>query len=278
MRRLVLTFLFLLCSLPALAQSTGPIAPSGTPNPITDASAIAGNAATKWNPAYWGNPGHGIVHRFNRILCGEAALASSDAPVSVPDWMETLFPGLVQNSQFICIDTIGSLSVVGAARTSDYRTAFGGVSQGSQGVTGIGVNDDTGAGAPIACGSCPFGIRNTGVGGVTLGSQMDVNNGGSLVDLEPSGGIVGGSTIAGLFTGGAYSTFATQKASADIVLEQGSSIPTRKGIVAMAHAFDTALGAGGSGLFAEIYRGQSIRWRNATPTTDSEIWADASGL
>src|ERR1700739_273752 len=173
--------------------------------PSNDTSAAAGNGVTKWNPLFFTNPGTGNVWRFNRIFCGEATFSSGDAgPVSRKDWLETLLANTTGVAEFICIDTTGQLGVVGASRSSDYRTTFSGASGGSQGLTGIGYNNDT-TGAPIAVGENGLGMRASGVSGVTVGHQGDINNGGSVVDIEPNTGILGGSNIGMLSTSGAYS-------------------------------------------------------------------------
>lgn len=245
----------------------------------TFGSMATGNITLKWNPLAFGIASTGVVTRINRLLVGEAMASSSDVgPVTVKDWSETLIPNTTGVAQFAAVDTTGNLGVYGAARASDYRTAFGAATGGAEGITGLGYNDDT-TGSPIATGGNLFGVRASGVGGITLGNQSDVDNGGSVVDVEPSVGFTAGTTVAQLATPGAYSV-ATANVSALYVagLGRGGGPVARKGYVTLSGALDTSIGAGGGGIAFDSFRGMSMRWRNAGLTTDTEMWGNASGL
>src|SRR5712691_8631098 len=160
----------------------------------TTASAI-GSGAAKWAPLFFGNFGTGATTLMNRLFVGEATLSSFDVgPVTTKDWVETLLANTTSVSMLASVDTVGQLGILGASRSSDFRTVFGSATGGAQGVTGIGYNNDT-TGSPIALGMNGIGIRpNTGVTGITLGAQSDMNNAGSVVDIEPNTGITGGTT------------------------------------------------------------------------------------
>lgn len=263
--------------------ATGPTAASWTAG-IADKSTVIASFAKFWNPSVNGNAATGNIWYFNRVLVGTAALSSgdlvqgaTDVP-STPIWLDTLFGnGIVGNSQFASVAALGTLAITGASRSSDYRTFAGAASQGSQGLTGIGVNDDT-TGAPIAVGVTGIGVRATGVGGSTLGSQNDVNNGGATCSLSPFGVVGGcGLTAAGSFTAGAYASLAINNASAAWYVGPGVN-KFEKGGVWLDGALNTAIGAGGNGVAEEFSRNQSLRWLNSGLTTDAEIWGNATGL
>jgi hypothetical protein len=247
---------------------------------LNDSSAVIGDPSKFWNGSYFGGGvGTGLVHRLNRLLVGEAAAGSSDVPQTTKDWLETLIANTVALAQLASVNAIGGLGVVGASRTSDYRTWAGAASGGAEGIVGIGWNDDTGAGTPIAVGADIRGLRKTGVNGITAGAQIAAANNGSTVDITPSGGVVSGSTMGLLLTNGPGPTGYTNPISAHIVLGTGTGTEVaRKGIISLQTALDTALGSGGGGIALEMYRGQSVRWLNSGGTADAEMWSDASGL
>jgi hypothetical protein len=248
---------------------------------FNDTSEVIGSGAKKFNPLFFGNAGTALVHRFNRIFCGEATASSSDiGPVTTKDWLETLIPNTTGAAEFVCVDTVGQLGVVGASRSGDFRTAFGSATGGAQGVTGIGYNNDVGAGGPIAVGMNAIGVMAPGVSGITAGYQADLNNAATATDIVPFTALAGGNTIAGLFTSGAYTGVGTTNVSAAWVVNLGriGGPLFRKGGVCMNGALDATVGAGGDGVCLEMARNQSIRWLNSTPTTDAEMWGAASGL
>lgn len=247
---------------------------------FADTSSVVGSAAKMWNPTYFGNPGTAIVHRLNRLLVGEATGNSSDIPASTKSWLENILTSTVAAAQFASVSATGNLGVVGAARTSDYRTWAGAASGGSQGVTGFGWNDDTTpATTPIAVGAEFRGFRKATVNGITLGAQISAANEGSTVDLTPSGGVTSGSTMALLLTNGPGPTGYVNPISAGLVFGSGSGTEVmRKGIIMLATALDTSVGGGGQGIAFESARGQSFRWLNSGGTSDAEIWGNASGL
>src|SRR5262249_43471679 len=137
-------------------------------------------------------------------------------------------------------------------------------------------NNDT-TGTPIALGVLGEGFRASGAGGITLGSQFDANNAGSTVQGGANlSGPPSGSTYAGLFTSGA-TTSATGPITAGwaVALGRAGGPVAERGGVFYAGSLDTSLGGGLGGVALEFYRAMSLRWVNATPTTDGEIWADA---
>jgi hypothetical protein len=116
-----------------------------------DTSEVIASPPSKFNPLFFGNAGTGVVHRFNRMFVGEATASSSDVgPVSTKDWLEALVTNTTGVSAFTAVDTTGQLGVVGAARTSDFRAAFGQPSGGAQGVSAFAYNDDLSTSATAA--------------------------------------------------------------------------------------------------------------------------------
>lgn len=250
----------------------------GTKPTINDNSTVVASPGKFWNPLYFGNAGTGIVQRFNRVMIGEAALGSSDEPMTTPDWLETLTSGATTSvSALVSVSALGQLGITGASRTSDYRSWTTGASGGSQGGTFYGYNDDTGAGTPIACGVCGTGIRAASVNGITV-NQFDINNAGSVVTPTPFGGVTSGSTFAALLTAGALPSLGTANPSAALAMGAGSTAKFRKGIIAFDGALDTSVGAGGDGVAFEMARNMSVRWLNSGGTTDGEMWANANGI
>lgn len=262
---------------PTIAGTNGAQAPLSAA--LNDSSSVAGNAAKFWNPLYYGNAGTAIVHRFNRVLVGEAATSSADiGPVTTKDWLETLLSSTTSVSQLSVISATGQLATTGAARTSDFRTIFGAATGGAQGTTGIGYNDDaTPATTPIAAGVVGIGVHASGVNGITL-NQFDINSAHTTVSATPFDGVTSGSTWALGLTAGAYGSLATQNATGAMYIGAGTTTKFNKGIISMNGALDTAVGAGGGGVTYEAYRGQSFRWLNSGNTVDAEIWGNASGL
>lgn len=245
-------------------------------NPIKDISEIVGSGAAKWNPLFFGNAGTGIVHRLNRIFCGEATASSSDVgPVTTKDWLETLIANTTGVAEFVCVDTTGQLGVVGASRSSDFRTVFGSATGGAQGVTGIGYNNDT-TGAPVGLGLYGVGIRASGVSGTTLATQLDISNGGTVVDVTPFGGVVGGSTFGNLMTAGAIGSLATANPSAAWAVGAGATAKFRKGGVFFNGALDTSIGDSGGGIALELYDLQELRWLNSSNVLIGSIYGSSS--
>jgi hypothetical protein len=322
----------------------------------TDTTSVAGNAGTFYLGNYFGfTGGTGVVDRFNRVFIGPATVSSSDLATTPPYlpttkcWLDSL-TGLafIGAAQLGILSTTGELAVVGAARTSDFRTWAGSASSGSEGLTGVGVNDDTlslatngttasgnatlhfasvpayvingmlimdstspsvipaattvlsttsttvvmsanatGAGVgsgntiifgatSIAAGIVGLVFRLAGAGGETL-NQFDANNGGSLIDEAPFTSNTGATYALGL-TSGAYPSLVANSPTAACYIASGGTKPFRKGFLFFDGAFDTALGAGGQGVAAEMRRGHSYRWLNSGGTTDAEFWGDALGL
>lgn len=262
---------------PTIAGTNGSQAPLTAA--FNDSSSVAASGAKMWNPLFFGNAGTAIVHRLNRVFVGEATANSSDiGPVTTKDWLETLIGGTVSAAQFASVSATGGLAMSGGARSSDFRTIFGSATGGAQGITGIGYNDDTTAATtPIAAGVVGIGIRKAGVVGITL-NQFDMNNGGSVVDTTPFGGVNSGSTWALGLTAGAYSALGTANVTGAMYIGGGATAKFRKGIISMNGALDTTLGSGGGGITYEAYEGQSVRWLNSSNTVDAEIWGSSNGL
>ena len=229
---------------------------------------------------------------MNRLFVGSATAVSSDyvgspSKPTTPGWLDTLFDtAMVGSAQFASGAALGTIAILGYTRVTDFTGIAGAASSGSQGGVFIAYNDDLTFTGSIACALLAIGVQKTGgTGQNTLALQLDINA-TTLVDIDQNsnGGIggVNGETIGALITSGvytnAYITLSTAKPSAAIALGYGGSFPFRKAIVVPWKSLDTTVGAGGGGLFAELPRGASLRWKSQTPTTDAEIWGDANGF
>lgn len=214
-----------------------------------DVSTIVGNIGT-----FWTNAGPAVVNGFNRVFIGEANLGGTGVPPVPKDWCESLLNGTVQNAQLASVNAIGTLAVLGASRTGDFRAAVGLPSGGSQGNTGIGVNNDNGSGLPIAAGVVGIGIHQSTTG-VTI-NQFDVNSNVPVVDISPWVTTPNGSCYSLLITSGAYPNLGTQNVSAALAIGPGTNTVFRKGIVVDALALDPAVGS----VVLEMATGQTIRW------------------
>jgi hypothetical protein len=253
---------------------------------INDASTVVPGLAQFYFPTYFGNPGSAIVSKVNRLQVGEAALTSADVLTptllpTTPSWADTLInANFIGSGQLSVVAAWGNGPLNAATRASDFTTAFPGQVSGGSGCNFMGVNDVPSAtGNAIVYGLNAFGIRKSGVAGITFGIQADINVAGSVVDLNPYGTITGGVTFAAMFTSGAYSAVAASNATAGILIGQG--FPTgprlRKGILVMSPALDTSVGAGGAGVAMEVPRNASFRAINSLGSTDAEWWGNASG-
>ena len=254
---------------------------------ISDLSATVAVPASFYT-SYYGNPGTAIIHRLNRLYVGEATVASGDiiatgSGMTTPDWLQTLFNPTTSVSQLVTVSTLGGLGITGASRSSDYRTAYGAASGGTQGINGIAYNDDTVTGTPVAVGAYSVGIRAASCSGLTVGIQSVACNAGSVVDITPYSQVNSGCTISVLATpyntgGGPY----TSNISAGIVLGPGGTPGSpplmRKGIVTLNGSLDPTLGAGGNGVAWEAYVGQSLRWLDSGNTTQAELYGTSGGL
>ena len=243
---------------------------------INDTSAVVGGPASFYNPVFYGQPGTGKVHRLNRLFVGSATLSASDVPASYhgTDWLSTYFP-IGEGAQFISTSTIGELSIVGAVRTSDFRTWTGNPTGGAQAITGFALNDTTGS---IACGVVGINVHDVGCDGVTL-HQLDTNNLGDVVDVTPYGNIYGGQTYSLGLTPGAYDSLGTlHNVTAAMYIGGGNSTKFRKGIVVLNGALDTSVGNSGNGVAIEFAESQAIRWLNYANSVDIAIWGSSGGL
>jgi hypothetical protein len=221
---------------------------------INDASTVVPGLAQFYFPTYFGNPGSAIVSKVNRLQVGEAALTSADVLTptllpTTPSWADTLInANFIGSGQLSVVAAWGNGPLNAATRASDFTTAFPGQVSGGSGCNFMGVNDVPSAtGNAIVYGLNAFGIRKSGVAGITFGIQADINVAGSVVDLNPYGTITGGVTFAAMFTSGAYSAVAT------------------------------SVGAGGAGVAMEVPRNASFRAINSLGSTDAEWWGNASG-
>jgi len=245
-------------------------------SPWNDTTASAGVGSKKWNPLFFGNAGTGIIDRFNRVFVGEATASSGDiGPVVTKDWLETLIPSSVGVAQFVSVDTTGQLGVVGASRTSDFRTVFASATGGAQGVSGFGYNNDIGAGSPIAVGL--FGLALHSVGQTTgiTENELTVASATAIADITPTSGVVGNTAFALNLSCG-FAGF-TNNVSAALIFGTSVTAKFRKGIVALAGGLDTSVGQGGQGVYLETADGMSQRWLKSDGTTIGEIYA-TSGL
>jgi hypothetical protein len=250
----------------------------GTAITIGGSTAAIGSAASFFYPTYFSNPATGVVSKFNRIQVGIEALSSENYPQTTKSWLETLIPNTGSVASVAATNQQGQLGIVGASRTSDFRTWAGSASGGSQGVSGFGINDDTGSGTPIACGVCAEVAQYSGVNGITI-NQDDAANENTTVDVFPSSGIISGTISSLLLTGGAI-PFATTNISAGLIIGQGkpSGPVMRKGIEIFSDALDTTVGAGGGGVAIEMGSGESERWLNPSNSTVAEIFGNSTGL
>lgn len=260
---------------PSIVGTNGAQAPLSAS--LTDTSSAVGNAAKMWNPTFFGNPGTAVVHKFNRVMVGEATVGSTDLPMSTPDWLETLISASTQYSQFISVSATGNLGVSGASRTSDYRTWTGGASGGSQGVNGFAYNNDTGGGNPIATGVFGMALHETGVtGGITEAAEITICSASTPIGVTPYGGIVAGSTIGLNVTAGV----AGYTNNVSVGLNVGSSV-TAKFLAAINIEDDglvTTQGNGGNGVAMQMARGSTVRWQNSGLTYDAELWGSSAGF
>lgn len=217
----ILALILALFATPALAQFP---APSQTTNTFvwSDKTAVV--------PDTSGTSTTSHASLFNHLLVGEASLANPLFSSSPKSWIDNLIPNFVTGSQIGVTSTMGLGAIGAASRTSDERSALGGASGGSAGGYFFGVNDDTGAGGPIALGSNSVGVHQTGSSGITLGAQLDINSVvASACVPTPAASLCSGATTIGLLmTSGAFGSphspnLATQDATAAVVIQQGCS-------------------------------------------------------
>jgi len=254
--------------------------PAGTVGSISDTTCQIANPAKFWNPTYFGNPGTAQVTKLNRLMVGVASLSSTDRPLSTSNWMDDLTVGGTYDAQFCAISALGNLGVVGASRCSDFRTWVGSDTGGAQGVSGFALQDDAGAGTPIACGVFGMAYKASGVAGVTEAAEFTLASNGTVVDMTPQGGVVGGAAIGVNITCGDTGSGTDYTQAGSTALNVGISYVAkwRNGINIEANSLDTALGSGGGGVAMQVGRGASIRWQNPSTTWDCEVWGDSSGL
>lgn len=256
---------------------------AGAAATIGGSTPVNGSPGTFFYPTYFTNPGTGVAAKFNRIQIGAESLASLDVlggnTQTVSSWVGTWLPAAMPFASLAVTSQIGVNAIVAAARTSDYRAWTGGASGGA-GSYFFALNDDTGAGNPIACGLCGVAMRAASVTGITL-NQLDISNFGAVVDSTPNGGVVGGTTYGlGITAGAYYNTL--NNATAAIYIGNGQNAKFRKGIIFFAGAsvggLDTSVGAGGGGVAIEMGTGQSLRWLDNTNAVKAELWGTSTGI
>jgi hypothetical protein len=241
----------------------------------TLATAIGGVGNTS---AYFSSP-NTTTELFNRVFVGEVASFGTQNPMSPKDWVETIFGGSVSFSQVASVSTIGGAGALGAARTSDFRTAFGSASQATIGIEGLVKNDDTTNGTPIAVAVDGLAVANSNIG-ITLGSQLDVNSVNTPVTLTPYGGVPQGVTIALLLTTGFDAPIATQTISAAWVtaLGRGGGPKFGYGGICEDGSLLTSVGSAGDGVCLSMAENEEVMWQNSGATRVHEIWGNATGI
>jgi hypothetical protein len=230
---------------------------------------------------FWTNLGPARINYLqDRVFVGAAASVNAgNVPESPADWTNLLLPTGTQNSQFVVINTIGTIGIFGASRSSD----FGAAQQGTIAVYGAAFNDYT-AGASSAWGGFSQATRNSGAGNAagssTLAHEFDVDNLGSVVDIVPAGaGFFPAGLTANLWVsaGTSRNSSAAQVSCAIGILSNpypgNTTSKFRKGIVFQDVALDATVGNGGKGVAVEMLAGQELRWLNSSNVVISEIWA-----
>lgn len=249
-------------------------------DPYNDTSSVVGNTGAFW---FTGSSA-AKVHKFNRLLVGEATVGGRSAPPSPRDWLETLVEGTTQNSQLTTVNTIGLIGSTGAARASDFFTWSGASNgQGTIGVAGYGINDDSHN--QSVWGGYFQGNRNSGAG-PTYGVEIQCANFGATTLQDPYNTSPTGWTYTALIGAGAGYPYSTQAipdnripnntGAAIGIVNNGSRF--RKGIVFDQIGLEAAIGQGGAGVALETATGQSWRVLSATNTTQIEMYGSTTGF
>lgn len=252
----------------------------GSTTAVLSGSVIPNNGSLlSWGPlgsignsnSIWTNDGAMALSVARLFIGAAAAVNTGNAPESPSDWLNTLVSNTTQNAQFVSISSVGLIGAIGASRSSDFTSEQ---ESGTIGVAGYASNDNTSY-ADGAWGGYFQAMRATGVTGATVSFESDVQNEGSTVIIHPYNFFPAGLTASGWIGCGAGAESFPCSVAFGIL---DNVEPYEAGIVAKSSAFDTSIGSGGDGVFAELARGQSIRWENSGATFDSEIWGDASGF
>lgn len=256
---------------------------------INDTTTVVGLGALGkfYTPAYFGNPGTGVVDRLNRVQIGEAALTSQDVLSSTnlpttPSWIDSLLSlNIVGSGQLSVVSTWGNIPIATASRASDYVNALGAASGGIGSVMAA-YNDDTTKGS-TAYPLLLLGIKKAGALGPTFALQADAldltNPAGSPTVLTPYNSIPNASTESVLLTSGSFAAAVTNiSAAAVIALGRAGGPVFNKGIICDNGALDTTVGAGGGGVCEEFARGMSWRVLNSSGGVDAEWWGNATGF
>lgn len=235
---------------------------------ITNSNGTIGSANSFWTSS--GSPR--IQKVQDRLFVGAAAAVNTgNAPESPADWLQTLVAGTTQNAQFVSLNTLGLIGIIGGSRSSDWPAA----GPSSIGGAFYAENDNVANPGP-AWAAYAEAHRESGVTGLlTTALELDTMNNGSTVDITPSNFFPAGATTT-LSLGSGASAGVNPVTAAIAILNNGTKF--RKGIIFKDSALDTALGTGTAGVAIEMARNQSIRWLNSSDVMEAEIWGNASGL
>ncbi len=247
------------------------------PSRLNDTSSVVRSTNAFWSLTVG-------VHKLNRLLIGEATVGGAGAPPSPKDWLETLIEGTVQNSQLAVVNAVGLIGCLGASRSSDYYAWANSSSDGTIGVAGYAINDDSHS-SNVWGGYFQANRDNNGGNFAgTLGVEIDVANFGGVINTDPynmfgSGG--GFNVDLWIAAGGGYPYIndarTPNNTSAAIgIVDNGAKF--NKGVIFESTSLDTAVGAGGGGVAVELASGMSLRWLSAAATVAAEIWGTAGNF
>lgn len=236
---------------------------------LNDTSSIAANGSRFWSA---------LIHRMSRVFIGLAATGDGNNVPQSPTVLSSTYSfAWTQNSQLGVMHSLGLNAITGLSRASDWVTFKGVASQGTEGVVGFGLNDDTTtAGGSIAVGGNFIGIAAPSSKGVTLGVQNDINSARPLVVVDPFSGFPAGTSFATLATTGAYASAALDDVSAAYVVADGGQ--TRKfnaGLIFMNGSM--IVQTGGQSLAVVLPTNYAVVWYSAAGTPSGSIYIDSTG-
>lgn len=219
-----------------------------------------------------------------RLFVGVGASVNiGNFPESPQDWLTALIPIVTtSSSQLVSLSSIGQSAATFGSKTSQ----FGGVTTMTV-VNFVGVNDNLSFNDTAEAGYIEAHRYNHA--GTALGLEIDPFNFGNVCPILPSNFFPSDPSTpfyscetAGLWlqagnrSGGVEGTSVSPSAAIGIL--DGLAVTWEAGIVAKAAAFDTSRGAGGEGIFADLYAGQSIRWTDGSGSTVAELWGTSVGI
>lgn len=246
---------------------------AGASMTLTDADALwiqAGNLLMGDGTAtanFWRDitPFTAIFQRINgRLFVGDAVDNDGRHTNTVKDWMETLIATSTSNSQLASICVNGQVGVFGGSRSSDV-TADGNA-DGTIGIMGIAVHDDTGTNRGAHGGYFEGWLTSTaavGAGKQATAAEFDVvNKRSGPPDVTPyamfPSGLTSGIWIA---SGGAKASVFDSSVAIGI-LDNGADF--LKGIVFKATCLTGTDGVTGTATAIEMAKGHEIRWMNSS--------------